>query len=267
MGRVVYLLARPFLWEKNLLKLIKNWLAFRALKKSAIGSLVNAIKFTRFPVIDIDPETKSILVDLGKPLCTLVFLDKDEKSYLIESTIVFDSDILNVSTFSHLAHTTITAGFGISGVVPVGNGSVKLYVGKSIDMRALGRLPEELSKIKDCINMMIGYINYRTEQLGASNLDLSMFEAIEDIETFDPQMLGEQKDFVYRTWQKFAEEIAEEAEDVAEAAEALRKISACAEFEVKNDMNLSEIGDMIKGELLWNRSLFSVDEDDKYSVN
>lgn len=253
---------------KRILARIKTWLASFKTDETLLGSLVAAIKASGYSVVDVDPKTESILVDLGKPICTLVFVSKDRASYAIESTIVFVPDIINLSTLSHLAHTAITGGFGISGVVPTGNGSLKIYVGKTVDFRAIDRISIELENMKECVKMMVGYINYRTNQLNTQKLDLSMFEEIDDLEGFDPQMLGEQKDFIYRSWQRFAEEVAAEAEDVAEAADALRKISACAEFESKNSMHLSEIGDMIKDELLWNRSILTMARaDDKYNVN
>ena len=73
---------------------------------------------------------------------------------------------------------------------------------------------------------------------------------------------------MYSTWKEFADAIAETAGDEYELSGSIAEVNACAEFEHKNGMSLSEVGDIILNELLWNRQLIaSAESDGDYYVN
>lgn len=244
--------------------------------KSKLASAINNTKIkvvgsyltkSGFSISEIDHDDQAFLVDLGDPICTLVSFDKDTQSLLLESTLILEPNIMNLKTFSAMAHVCMSNGLGMSGIVPANNGTIKVYIGKTISSASIKRLPYELEQVRTCLTQIIGYINYRSGHSELLNLDLSMFEEI-DVSNFDPQVFGEKKDFVYRTWQNYANAVVSSSENLSEASETIKRINACAEFERLNDLRLSEVGDIVLEELVWNRGFMSMsEEEDDFFVN
>lgn len=247
------------------------WSRIKAKLATAIGNtkikvVGNYLTKCGFDISEIDHDDQAFLIDLGDPICMLVSFDRDTRSLLLESTLILEPSILNLKTFSAMAHVCMSSGMAMSGIVPADNGTVKVYIGKTIDSASVKRLPYELEQARTCIAQIIGYVNYRSGQSELLNLDLSMFEEI-DVSNFDPQVLGETKDFVYRTWQNYASAIVSSSDDLSETSETIRRINACAEFERLNDLKLSEVGDIVLEELVWNKGFASLAEDDDHFLN
>jgi len=237
-----------------------------AINNAKIKVIGKYMEKSGYSLSEIDQDEYAFLVDLGDPICTLVSLDETTKSLMLESTLVLEPHILNLKTFSAMAHVCMSNGLGMSGVVPGSNGTVKVYIGKTISDKSMKRLPYEMEQVRTCITQIIGYINYRSGQNELLSLDLSMFEEI-DVNNFNPQVFGEKKDFIYRTWQNYANAVVSSSANLSEASDTINKINACAEFERLNDLSLSEVGDIVLEELVWNRGFVSTAEEDDYQIN
>jgi hypothetical protein len=223
----------------------------------------------KFNIIDVDEKRQATIVGFEKPLCTVIYIDEDDPSTIrLESTMVFEAELANLRTMSSISHVAMSHGFGVSGLVPTESGRVKLYVMKYIDLDVMKkRLPDDVRKMYECLKIIISYINQRVGHKHLNELDLSMFSEI-DISQFNPQLMGERKDFVYQSWEGYAESVLKLQKDPAiDGISLLEEIQACAKFEHKNQMHLSEVGNIVLDELVWNRNFIEAAAEGKFHIN
>jgi hypothetical protein len=214
----------------------------------------------------MDEESMSILIDFGD-FSVLVSLEPDGRTINFEATLIFDGDLGNMKTLSSLAHTAYYHRFGISGLSNKASSQVKLYLGRDLDYSSIHKLGEVLEASYQCLDTMVRYLYYRSLQTDSAALDLSMFEDV-NLFLFDPQAMGEKKDFHFGDWSKYADSVSSgETEVVVDPEIVIEEIQACAEFENKNNMLLSEVGDRILEEIIWHRQMRELAKSDKYSVN
>jgi hypothetical protein len=145
---------------------------------------------------------------------------------------------------------------------------VKIYVGRDLDFFSLlTRFEEELFNLSDSILQVVEYLYFRSTELDLVHLDLSMFDDIE-LGGFDPKGLGEKKEFVHETWQKFIEALVRMPDlDPTDMAYLIAELQTCAKFEKVNGLLLAEVGEEILREILWNRKFAELRSVDKYSIN
>lgn len=243
----------------------------KRIKNNDFRKLVEKLIVDGNMITEINLDDGIVLFSIGGNNSVLLCLDKEKGTLKLETTIVFDSAIVNLKTLSNMAHTSMSHGFGISGIITNENGTSKIYVGKDIEWAdAVASLNRDLKTFQILIGKLSEYLNFRTKQKEITHLDFSMFDKIK-LKNFNPQAAGEKKDFLYTSWQKYADHVVGERtdeDDFEEISEEIEEISACAEFELKNKMSLSEVGNFILDELHWSKSL-SLDnrEDIKFNVN
>lgn len=242
---------------------IKNIFKRKARKVDIISNLISK----KYSILQGDAGDDSLLVDIGDPLVTLVTMEKNDTVVRIESTLIFESRVANLKTFSTMSHVAMTHGIAMSGLVPAKNQNLKVYL--AIEMNyseAKKTILDRLEEMRICLDTLVKYITVRSDHFEMRHIDLSMFDAI-DLNGFDPQYLGEKKEFVFQSWKAFAQAIHDAAGEEYEITGSLVEVNACAEFEHKNKMLLSEVGDIILNELLWNREFLMAAEEDKYHVH
>lgn len=247
-----------------MLRALRNILFCKKLKIAKLDNIAKLVKLAGFNIEEINHKKGFIKILFSDLSQILLSLDKKTNTLRLETTVIFDVDVLNLKTFSNIAHMAMISGFAISGVVPTANKCVKVYLGKDTE-RALS-IGKELRLMEKVLKQILQYLQNRVYQANATELDLSMFSQI-DLYGFDPRTLGEQKDFIYLSWQNFIDEVSQaQSFSVAEVATTVEELIACAEFEDKNNMSLSEVGDIVLEELIWNRALLE-SEEDEYRVN
>lgn len=265
-----YCPIRSFFWRPILLKRITNSVSeFFSASNTDLYDIVKHLVDCKIKILDVDEKRQAAIVGFDEPLCTVVYIDEDDPTTIrLESTMVFEADIANLRTMSSIAHVTMSHGFGLSGLVPGDEGKVKLYVMKYIDLGTMKKkLPEDIKKMNDCLKIIISYINQRMGQKHLKELDLSMFSEV-DITQFNPQLMGEKKDFQYQSWETYAESVLELQKNPSiNGVSLLEEIQACAKFEHKNQMHLSEVGNIILDELVWNRNFIEAAAEGKFHIN
>lgn len=225
---------------------------------------------TGYNIADTDTVAQSFLLDLGDGIGILLSLN--EKHLLrFEAAIIFDGELLNLKTYNDIANIFYTANMCVTGMYPQGNGKVKFYASCTTDFARVNQLGDVLIEFHSAIILAHRYIKLRETHTAYPMLDLSMFESI-DVYGFNPKDLGEKKDFIFGNWNTFVSAIvhSHEAGELTsqEAAAILMEIKACESFESKNKMLLSEIGEVVWQEIVWNRNLQDqLSDEDKTYIN
>jgi len=226
-----------------------------ALKKIKAFLLHAALVKAKAKIVEKDNDCGAYLIDFENDSYALVSLSENLKTIEFEGTIVFDSDLVNLKTLSSIAHAAFCSGLSTTGICVKNENQVKIYVRKSLDFFAIySRFEDELEITKNCISSIRKYLHSRLDQIQHTYLDLSMFNDI-DLLTFDPQGLGEKKDFVYENWENYMNAVLAEDNSVFNAGPKIEDLIACAEFEDKNEVLLSEIGNSLLKEIDWNRQM------------
>lgn len=243
------------------IRFLKKWATtqkFKKVKKSIIKA--------GYDIGDIDKENLSLLVN-HEEFSLLVSLDPETKTIEFNSTIIFDGDLGNLKTLSSLAHTAFYYKFTISGLSHKSNCQTRLYLEKELDYSSVKKVGFVTQCAHQCIDTIVRYLHYRHLQNDLDNLDLSMFEDI-DLFLFDPKGMGEKKDFQFGDWTSYSSSVSRgEIEMIVDSEIMINEIEACAKFEQANNMLLSEVGDRILEELVWNRQMKDLSVSDDYSIN
>lgn len=236
------------------------------LSKYRFDKLRKVINNSNYTVGDTDLQTKSILIN-NEVSSILVSLSPNCKVIQFECTLIFDADLNNLKTLSSLLHTAYYYSLRATGVMKNNDHQVKIYLSTDLDYQNIKQMPNVLKNISDCIETVVGYLYFRGIQTDTTSLDISMFEGL-DLFLFDPQLLGEKKDFQFGDWSAFANSVlGGEYESGLSHDGLIEEIRACEEFENRNNMLLSEVGDRVFEEVLWNRQFKLESENDEYSVN
>ena len=141
----------------------------------------------------------------------------------------------------------------------------KVFIAKDIHYtHSSKKIGELIENVKACSNSIISYFTNANKRMSVDFLDLSMFNDV-DLYLFNPQFLGENKEFIFRTWDKYIEYIEDNPENpmLGNTESLLPELEACKLFEETNKMILAEIGHRVLRELVWN-SRFSHLLDDVY---
>jgi len=203
-----------------------------------------------------DPDI--FLVFLGDEISAIAQIGSNRTSIKLETTLIFDSDLVNLKTLSNISHIGMVHGLASSGIFTVGDGRSKIYVSKEVSVfKICDSIHETVANFKEAILALADYMQLRTKQKQFTNIDLSMFYAI-DLTSFNPRVLGEKKEFLYTSWQKYADDLMEDADDYEDIASKITQIKACADFETKNDLCLAEVGDIILDDLYWHRGTWNL---------
>lgn len=223
-----------------------------------------------YRIADIDHNNGSILVDLGNNLDVLISIDRITASQVrLETSMVFSGDTLNLKTYSELANICYAEDVPLTGVYAKGDGKVKIYISKTVQMSAVHILSKALLEIINAITLCQQYLQLRSNCAKYPMLDLSMFSDLE-IDNFFPKDLGEKKDFIHGSWQSFIDAILRDYDSGTispeDASITIKELEACRLFEEANDLLLSEVGDTVYQEIVWNRDLLAriPDDDDTY---
>lgn len=228
----------------------------RLLTDFKISGIRKAIIKSNYDIVDVDFSTMSFLVDLNDDVTAVI--SKEGDAVRLESSLVFDAEILNMKTYGDIANIAFTGEMPITGIIPAGNGNVKIYISRIALRHQLKSMKPILDDFKSGMMCIKKYIDLRENVTKYPMLDLSMFEEM-DLNGFDPRAIGEKKEFVFGTWHNFVRSLMRSCEseslDYEVAKQMLAEIKACEEFERSNKLSLAEVGDLVWKELVWNREL------------
>jgi hypothetical protein len=243
---------------KYLTKLISDFK-----NRQKLQYVCKTLKSFNFYIENVSFEDKTVIFSKDDKLM-LFNLNDGFLGHRLEATVTIKSeDLVSLKTLSDLSniayiHTCYMSGLkhGHEGIrIPLGLAVPKQLRKNDIKMSVL--------YLEECIKTMDSYIFGRYSNFNDNNLDLSMFEET-DLFLFDPQLLGEKKQFIYESWLAYLERAAEA--DFSSFSETISDIKACMVFEKTNKMLLSEVGDMVLRELVWNRRM-SESSADENTVN
>ena len=219
--------------------------------------------------IEQDKLDKSIVFTFGQDRMAMLNMDHEVLGYSLEATVIYTADLMSLKTTSDMCNLIFMHRCGVSGLRPADNNRVKLnvtfHMGYTLNKDALSVGMTYLGK---CLSILESYLVERVKLLNKSHYDLSMFENT-DLANFNPQLLGEQREFVHTTWEAFSKAIMEEhgsTIDTASVTDMLNKIKACSEFETTNEVLISEVGNAVLDELRNARQMLEIAKR-TYNVN
>lgn len=226
--------------------------------KSKTDKALIHLKKQGIAVEDLDLKNKVAIIKLGKQEA-LLSLDEFPR---MEAAIIFDASIINLHTYSNINLYANLYGCITSQIHTQENKKIKIVFKRLVDIKRIKYCIRQMHK---CIQSCTIYLTERLKQQELTNLDLSMFEEL-DISSFDPKSLGEKKEFIYKSWQNFIVDAAQSTSSNKELSELVSELNACSEFEQRNKMRLSEIGDVVLNELVWNKNIM-VNQDEEFKIN
>lgn len=154
----------------------------------------------------------------------------------------------------------------MSGFSPKSSEQAKVFVAKDIPFTySPYKIYKFISSIKLCSQAIIDYLYRADVRMNVDFLDLSMFSQT-DLYLFNPQFLGENKEFIFKNWDTYIEYTKNNPDDSLAGGNnyLLLDLEACKKFEEKNKMLLSEVGHRVVKELVWNSKFKNLLDDDLY---
>lgn len=228
---------------------------------------MDALIASNIQVLASDPKSKSILASFSNDVNVLITMVKQGAAVQLENSIHFPVKILNLKTMCSISSTAYATGIAITGISVVNSNTSKFYLGKEISYTsALSDMREELTNLADTILTIESYITLRLNQSALINIDISMFKDI-DVGLLDALRMGEKRSFVYRTWEAFIASKELENANPEDTKVVIDIINACKEFELKNNMMLDEIGDVLWDELIANDQITEAVNSKDFAIN
>jgi hypothetical protein len=211
-----------------------------------------------FTDLSADLHDKSILFTFDQDRVAILNMDYDMLGYSIEATVVLPAHILSLKTMSDLCNIIFTYCCAGSGIRPAGDDSIRLNVSYHIgETLSLGGIKLGIQYLCKCLATLELYLVQRNKNIDKEIYDLSMFEHI-DLTGFNPQDMGEQKEFIFGSWEAYSKSVRTEYDDFPNhpyAVDVLSKISACQIFEEKNGIPISEIGTWLVDDIILYRQM------------
>jgi hypothetical protein len=227
------------------------------------------LKALGYSNISADVADKSIIFSFDKDRVAILNMDHHMLGYSIEATVVFSADILSLKTLSDMDNLIFMYRCSGSGVRPASEGRVRLnisyYIGDNLSIRGITLGMTYLIK---CLATLELYLTERIRRADKDMYDLSMFEDV-NLTGFNPQDMGERKEFIFGSWDAYAGAVKKEYEGFPNhphAIDLLAKIEACRAFEDKNQIPVSELGPILLDDIILNRQLSEVSKT-AYGVN
>jgi hypothetical protein len=243
---------------------------FRKLRtKIEFRAATSYLKSFGYSNITADVEDKSILFSFEKDRVAILNMDHDMLGYSIEATVVFAADILSLKTLSDISNLVFTYRCSNSGIRPAGDGRVRLNLTYHIgDRLGAADIMRGMTYLNKCLYTLELYLTERLRRVDREVYDLSMFENI-DLTGFNPQDMGERKEFIFGSWDEYAQAAQEDYRGFPGhpyAVDTLAKIEACREFEERNGIPVSESGTWLLDDIVLNRQLSELSKTD-YGIN
>jgi hypothetical protein len=257
-----------YYWRLYLLNTIKEYLV-RALTRVNFFKAKAYLKSLGYENVVQDLEDRSIAFTFADERVAMLNMDHDMLGYSIEATVVFSADTLSLKTVSDLSNITYTLRCSSSGIRPAGDNRVRLNVSY--------HMGHELSKygistgmlyLNRCLSAFELYLSDCLKKLDRDSYDLSMFEDI-DITAFNPQLMGELKEFVHGSWAAYEDAVESDYSSFTNhpyALDLLTKIEACKTFEEVNGLQVSEVGNEILDNIILGRQVKEVSRN-TYGIN
>lgn len=219
-----------------------------------------------YTILDEDKET-SLLVGLGDGSYAASYIEDNGRFISFETSVVFDYDVAHMMTLSSISHVASYYNISCTGIIHKKDEKIKVTLSKKIGFLDSLSLVYILPDMANCIEAVTGYITSCMSNNDTTNWDLSMFQNI-DLYLFNPKRVGEKKSIIYGSWDKFIDSFGQKAPDAIYGVEpVLEEVRACKEFEEKNRMLISEVGDRVLEELIWSRKMTEYSQDDEFGVN
>lgn len=241
----------------NLRQKIEFSYAERVLKRAGYNNVVSDVK------------DKSIMFTFDGERVAILNMDHDTLGYSIEATVVFSSDVLSLKTISDISNLVFMHRCSSSGIRAADDGRVRInlsyHIGDSMSASAVNTGMLYLNK---CLATLEYYLLDRLSNLSKESYDLSMFEDV-SLDVFSPQTMGEDREFLYGTWDAYVDSVNEEYSSFVNhpyALDILAKIDACRKFEEVNKVLISEVGRALLEDLVLNRQLYEISKT-SYGIN
>lgn len=236
------------------------------------------LKRNELKILETDDENNYLMIEFPGSLLetnecinALLSLHNDSFSIKLETAVIFDNILLNTKTMSNVLDYAYQANCSISGILIQNEEQVKFNISKDFSYLDLAKIKSDSLKFKNCILDIFKYLNSRIESASSTYIDLSMFENV-DLAYFDPQFYAEQKEFVYGSWEKYIESLKSGTNQsqmngiTVDKDVIIQEIQMCKAFEEANNMLLSEIGNLVVQEIIWNRQLILDLENDDFTT-
>lgn len=193
---------------------------------------------------------------------------KDQNLYM-EKAVLYTSEMSNLYTFSSICHISSNYGIASTGLT-LKEGFAKFYLTKKIPLIVVSdrkAFENELFEFNECMNNVIGYLKYRVDKVSSRVLDISMFEGL-NLFGLDLQKLAEYKDFRFGSWENMLDSyMTDEFDFKVDKVPLDTLILACSDFEEKNNLVISEVGEEVLEEILVHRSISILEAEKEYSLH
>jgi hypothetical protein len=219
--------------------------------------------------ITSDIKDKSIIFTFDDFRVATLNMDNDMLGYSIEATAVFSADIISMKCLSDISTLIFTHRCSNSGIRPASENRVRLNLSYHIG-NDFSRTSIEVGMLylNKCLATLELYLLDRIKSNSKVVYDLSMFEHM-NLAGFNPQHMGEKKEFVYGSWKAYVDATIDEfgpAAGNAYVTDVLIKIEACSLFEHENERLVAEVGSNLLDDLMMHRQLHEVSKTN-YGIN
>lgn len=219
------------------------------------------LKSLGYSDINPDMKDKSIIFSFDRGRVAILNMNHDTLGYSIEATVVFSAEILSLKTNSDMSNLIFMYCCSSSGIRPASESRVRMNISYHIgDKLKFSSLKLGMIYMLKCLATLELYLTERLARLDKDVYDLSMFEDL-DLTGFNPQDMGERKEFIFGSWDAYSSFVKEEYAGFPNspyAVDILAKIKACQDFEEINKIPVSEIGIKLLDDIILNRQLIEV---------
>jgi hypothetical protein len=212
--------------------------------------------------VERDVDAGVLIFQLDKAGAAMLAVDDEQWGHYLETNVVFDAEVANLKLFSDIVDVIFMHKCISTGLTHGGDEQVQVTICHPLDKRITkASIAEGAQNISKCLQDLTKLIQDKLANIQNHIVDLSMFEHL-DISSFNPRMLGERKEFLYKTWNNYAQAALKlnESPTLANVEATISEIVACRDFEAKNEMLLAEIGDSVLQELRMHRKMLSSGE-------
>lgn len=214
-------------------------------------------------VVEKDVDAGFLVFQLDSKSAALLLLNVDYDNHYIESNIIFDVEVGTLKLMSDVADVAFEHQCAITGMRGLLEDKAQVGIRYKLENPITRKnLGTAVSNFRECLTSLTTIVQSKLDSFNSTMLDISMFEHL-DVSMLNPRLMGERKEFVYHTWERYAQAMAElgsEFETLSNLEASVPEIMACREFEEKNKVSLAEVGDIVARELKLHRHFMDTAE-------
>lgn len=234
---------------KDQLEIIKQTISNRW----HIWKSTRVLRHLGLEITDTDEAARCLAFRLNENIVAIFITDDSTLGNRIEISVIFDAMVVNLRLMSDLANIALAHKCSLSGLSHAKDGTCKVelayYLGSKIGLK---EVEIAITYMEACIKQVMDTILGKIDSVNSFSWDLSMFDT-EDLRVFNPQQIGEIKEYMYGDWPDYLEEAGKLTSipyHMVEPTFDINILLACQKFETVNKVQLVDMGNVLFGELV-----------------